>query len=411
MELLGTQALDRGDDALALAEVAERAPDLAPGDQVALKVVHPHLLQDEDFFQRYRREVEVGFRIRHDNVVRTLAADTMEEDGAPLHYLVMEFVRGQTLRGLLEELGKVPEDLCRHIGREIVRGLVAIHACDIIHRDLKPENVLITPEQVIKIMDLGLARLQDEAVKLSQTGQFVGSLLYAAPEQFMGSSRDLDGRADLYSLGLLLYELSTGTHPFRDDDFSVVLRKQLQEDAPRPGDLNPQLSAYFEELVLQLVQKEKEKRFASAEELLEALEGGERSEWWLRKSRDIRESTKRPLRRIRIPRETALYGRDDEIGRLRSLFERAKAAEGQALLIEGEAGVGKTRLVDEFTTLLQKEGEEIHFLFGAFPPGGAATAFGAFATAFKEYLGTEDVTGTLKRQYMQDLPLLAKLNA
>ena len=389
-----------------LAEVADRAPDLALGQQVALKVVHPHLLQDEDFFQRYQREVEVGFRVQHQNVVQTLAADTVEADGAPLHFLVMEFVEGQTLGGLLQELGKVPEDLCRHIGREIVQALVAIHGGGIIHRDLKPENVLITPDHVVKVMDLGLARLQDAAVKLSQTGQFVGSVLYAAPEQFMGSSRDLDGRADLYSLGLTLYELSTGTHPFRDDDISVVLKKQLQDEAPRPGDLNPQLSACFEEMVLQLIQKDRETRFASADELLEAIEGGERSDWWARKSADIRESTQRPLRRIRIPRETALYGRDKELTKLRSLFERAKAGEGQALLLEGEAGVGKTRLVDEFATLLQQEGEELHYLFGSFPPGGAATAFGAFASAFREYLGTDGLTAKLESHYLKELPLL-----
>jgi len=390
-----------------LAEATEAQPNIEEGAKVALKVVHPHLLADPDFVQRFEREVEVGFRIQHSNVVRTLAADSFSENGDSLHYLVMEYVEGQTLRGLLDELGKVPEDLCRHIGREIASGLVAIHDGNIIHRDLKPENVLITQDQVIKVMDLGLARLQDEAVKLSQTGQFVGSLLYAAPEQFMGSSSKLDGRTDLYSLGLVLYELSTGKHPFKDEDFSVVLRKQLQEEAPRPGDLNPQLSPYYEELVLQLVQKDRDHRFESALSLLETLQKGERSTWWERRSADIRAETHKPLRRIRIPRETALYGRDESIAKLRSIFGRVKEGAGQAILVEGEAGVGKTRLVDEFVTMIQQEGEDLNFLFGSYPPGGAATAAGAFAAAFRDQLGTDGIEDKLEEGYLSEVPLLA----
>jgi serine/threonine-protein kinase len=153
-----------------------------PQGEVALKVVREGLLE-EGFFRRFLREAEIGRRVVHENVVRTLDADAATVDGAVRHFLVMEYVEGQTLRDLLREMGRVPEDLCRHIGREVGSGLRAIHDAGAVHRDLKPENVLITADHVVKVMDLGVARLVDEAARRSITGGFVGTFLYAAPER------------------------------------------------------------------------------------------------------------------------------------------------------------------------------------------------------------------------------------
>ncbi len=197
------------------AVVADRVPGMDVGTRVALKVVHPHLLETPGFFRRFLQEADLGASIQHDNVVRTYLADALAVEGTQHNFIVMEYVEGQTLRDLLVELDRVPEELCRHIGREIAKGLRAIHDAGVVHRDLKPENVLITEEHIVKVMDLGVARLQDEAVRLSRTGAFVGSLLYAAPEQFTSAAGDLDGRTDLHALGLLLYELACGQHPFR----------------------------------------------------------------------------------------------------------------------------------------------------------------------------------------------------
>jgi serine/threonine-protein kinase len=153
---------------------------------VALKIVHPHLLEMPGFFKRFLREAQLGQSIRHENVVRTLDCDQEFSDGKPQCFLVMEYVEGQTLSELLRELERVPEELCRHVAREICKGLAAVHDAGVVHRDLKPENVLITPDHVVKVMDLGVAKLSDEAMKLSQSGAFVGSAEYAAPEQFGG---------------------------------------------------------------------------------------------------------------------------------------------------------------------------------------------------------------------------------
>ncbi|MHC4933473.1 MAG: serine/threonine-protein kinase, partial [Planctomycetota bacterium] len=306
------------------------------GRRYALKVLHSHLISTEGLLARFLREAKIGRRVQHPNVVRTYDVGEAVVEGQSAHYLVMECVEGQTLRELLGELGRVPEELCRHIGREVARGLAAIHAAGVIHRDLKPENVLITEGHVVKVMDLGVARLTDEVIRLSHTGTFAGSVLYAAPEQF-GGDRDIDGRTDLYAIGLLLYELATGQHPFAHDDIRVTMQAQRHEPARPVAELNPQLSPFFEFVVRTLLSKRRDDRFSSAAELAATLEQGERSAWWRAQALALRTATRRPLRRIRIPRETALYGRDDLLVRLKDHYEQARQGAGQVVILDGGA--------------------------------------------------------------------------
>ena len=231
--------------------------------------------------------------------------------------------------------------------RDGARALAAIHAAGVVHRDVKPENVLITRDHVVKVMDLGVARLEDEALRLSQTGAFVGSVLYAAPEQFASREGASTAAPTSTRSASSLYELATGTHPFGDDDCAVVVRSVARRDAAsRLGELNPQLSP-----VLRgggpaaLLEKDRDAAIREcrgrAARVLERGRGvgvvaG-------RARRRSARTTRRPLRRIRIPRETALYGRDAELATLRALFDAAKAGDGQVVLVEGEAGIGKSR--------------------------------------------------------------------
>ncbi len=362
-----------------------------PDGRVALKLIHPHLLSESGLVERFLREAEIGRQVRHENVVRSFASGTARVEGRSRNFLVMEYVEGGTLRDLLQELQCVPEELCRHIGREVAKGLSAVHAARVIHRDLKPENVLITPDHVVKVMDLGVALLQDQAIRLSRSGDFVGSIEYAAPEQF-GVGGEPDDRVDLYALGVLLYELATGRHPHRDKDFSKLLKNIVERTPRKAGEINPQLSAFFEEVVHTLLQRDREQRFDSASQVADVLDHGERSAWWRERATALRQETRRPLRRIRIARETAVYGRDDDLAKLQRLFDKADAGDGQVLLLEGEAGVGKTRLVDEFVRRL---GPNVNFLFGSYPPGGAATASGAFSEAYREQFGAEGLEQSL----------------
>src|SRR5262245_23006261 len=273
------------------ATVTGRCPGLAEGTRVALKVVHPHLLETPGFFKRFLREAEIGKRVVHDNVVRTYDCDSLVVGGANHIFLTMEYVEGQTLRALMKELDRVPEELCRHIGREVAKGLAAIHATGVVHRDMKPENVLITREHGVKVMDLGVARLNDEALRLSQTGAFVGTIHSAAPECFGDGGRSVDGRADLHALGLVLYELACGVNPYFAESVPETLKKVLHEAPRRLGDVNPQLSPFFEEVVHTLLAKKPGERFADANALLEVLDGGEKSEWWKARAKAIRAET------------------------------------------------------------------------------------------------------------------------
>jgi predicted ATPase len=382
---------------------AERASDaVAAGAQVALKVFHPHLVLRQRFAERFRREAELGRRVDHPNVVRALEAGETFEADRPVRFLVMEHVEGRTLRDLLAEMERLPEELVRHVGREVAKGLAAIHAAGAIHRDLKPDNVIITKDHVVKVMDLGIARVEDAAT-LSEPGVFVGSLRYGAPEQFV-RGRPVDHRTDLHALGLLLYELATGRHPFCGDEFGEVVKQVIDLRPRRCGELTPQVSPFLEELVAQLLEKDREKRPASAASVAAILTEGENSEWWRRRAAEIRRETKRPLRRIRVPRETALYGRDAELALLRSHYVRATEGDGQVVLLEGEAGIGKSRLVDEFVGALVASGEDVSFLHGSYPPGGAATASGAFISAYREHLGDDE---SAIRAALPQTPLLA----
>ncbi|MHC4862283.1 MAG: ATP-binding protein, partial [Planctomycetota bacterium] len=199
--------------------------------------------------------------------------------------------------------------------------------------------------------------------------------------------------------------LATGRHPFEGDELTSIMHRHVHE-APRPvGELNPQLTPFFEEVVGQLLAKEPSARFPTAEELHGVLTEGEQSAWWADQARTIREETRQPLRRIRIPRETALHGREEERASLGTAFDTAEAGDGRVVLLEGEDGIGKTRLVDELAGRLTREGRDLHFLFGEFPPGGAATAASALATAFREHFGEQDLTQVLNR-YLPTTPLL-----
>jgi tetratricopeptide (TPR) repeat protein len=374
-----------------------RAENVADGAAVALKVIHPHLLSSPGYFKRFLREAEVGRRLQHDNVVRTLDADALQVDGAMLHYLVMEYVEGQDLRALQEDLGRVPEELCRHIGREIAAALEAIHAAGVVHRDLKPANVLITADHVVKVMDLGVAHLADELLRLSRTGEFLGSVLYAAPEQWQVDG-PFDGRADLFALGIVLYELATGRHPFWHEGKKIAPGLLTSEAAPAAGRLNSQLSPFLEEVLNALLERDPADRIQTAAEARAILAEGEESAWWAQRAHALRAETARPLRRIRIPRDAALHGRAAEVARLRAAYDLAVAGRGQVVLVEGEAGIGKTRLVDEFVAGLEAEGDDLNFLWGSYPPGGAATAAGAFATAYREQFSGVAIEAALRER-------------
>jgi serine/threonine protein kinase/tetratricopeptide (TPR) repeat protein len=375
------------------ATVEEEGRGLVRGDRVAVKVIHPHLLGREGFFKRFLREAQLGRQVRHENVVRTLDVDAVQSGPQTLLFLVMEHVQGRTLKRLLQDLGTVPEALLREIASQAAAGLEAIHGAGIIHRDLKPENLIITDDHRIRIMDLGVARVRDESMAITREGQFAGSLLYAAPEQIR--QKEIGSAADLYALGVLLYELGTGENPFRGDDAAAMMHAHLEEIPPRADERNPDLSPFAGELIAALLAKDPGQRPESATELRKLLEAGEESTWWSARQRLLRE--RRP--RIPVRKETNLYGRDTELELLRQCWERARTGDGNTLLLEGEAGIGKTRLVDAF---LQDLDGQARVLYGSYPPAGG---MGGISDAILAEFGTGDAESAL-RPYLTATPSL-----
>jgi tetratricopeptide (TPR) repeat protein len=203
----------------------------------------------------------------------------------------------------------------------------------------------------------------------------------------------------------MLYELATGHHPWSGAGMSEITTRILVTEPKRIGTLNPQVSAFFEELVHRLLAKSPEGRFASAGEVLAILTEGERSEWWSERSNALRETGTRPLRRMRVPRETEIHGREEPLAALGDAYRRAVEGEGQVVLVQGEAGIGKSRLMDEIIARLHDEGEEPYTLFGSCPPVPTASATGAFSMAFREHFGESVLPGALEAR-LGDMPLL-----
>jgi tetratricopeptide (TPR) repeat protein len=365
--------------------VVYEAVDSRTGEVVAVKALYAHLLALEGAARRFRREVEAGGRVRHENVVRTLGLERVETAGGVHDLLVMEYVEGRTLRDLGRSLGPLSEAMLREIAGQTAAGLRALHAADVVHRDLKPENILITEDQRIRIMDLGVARLVEGSVGLTGPGQFLGSALYAAPEQCRGEP--VGPAADRYALGVVLHELATGTNHFARDRPVASLAAHLDSVPPLldrpPGRIGP----FFAELVATLLAKRPEERFGSTEELCRVLLEGEAGAWWEGRA-SSRTSRTAGGTALSVVRDIDFHGREAPLQRLREAFVLAQGGAGTCLLVEGEEGIGKTRLVDEFLKGLP--GGDRHLLLGSFTAsGGVGGITGAIRDRFGARLEAE----------------------
>ena len=263
---LGRELGRGGMGAVYLGKSTADGPAGPSGSVVAVKVFHAHLVEDERAFERFLREAEIGKRIRHPHVVRTYEIGSAAVEGTDLHYMVMEFIEGQTLEELLADLGTVPEHLLFQIADQALAALETIHARNIVHRDLKPENIVITPDHRVLLMDLGVARLTEHGFTLTEAGEFVGSVAYAAPEQFMRAD-EVGPRADIYSFGVVLYELATGNNPFDSSDLATLLGQKLQDEVAAPRSVFADLDPFLDKVIATCVRKEAPERFGSAAEL------------------------------------------------------------------------------------------------------------------------------------------------
>jgi eukaryotic-like serine/threonine-protein kinase len=248
------------------------AEDTQLGRKVAIKLLNPGLMaQGGQELERFRSEAKVQANLSNPNVV-TLHDFIPYGDS---FYMVMEFVDGKSLADLVRTAGALPPHIVVAISKQILEGLAAAHRLGVVHRDLKPSNVLITPDGIAKVMDFGIAKVQG-GKNLTATGALVGTVYYMSPEQVRGEA--VDARSDIYSFGIILFEILTGRVPFKDESDFKIMVHHVQTPPPPPTQLLPEIPGDIEEIVMLCLKKAPEERFQSADAILAALDSFEEQE-------------------------------------------------------------------------------------------------------------------------------------
>ncbi|MFE9645226.1 protein kinase [Streptomyces sp. NPDC006365] len=236
--------------------------------QVAIKTLHTELGREQAFRERFRREAQAVAKLTHTNIVSVFDTGEDDLDGATTPYIVMEYIEGKPLGSVLEadiaQYGAMPSDKALKITADVLAALEISHEMGLVHRDIKPGNVMMTKRNVVKVMDFGIARaMQSGVTSMTQTGMVVGTPQYLSPEQALG--RGVDARSDLYSVGIMLFQLVTGRLPFDADSPLAIAYAHVQEEPVAPSSINRSLPPAVDSLIARALKKNPNERFPSAE--------------------------------------------------------------------------------------------------------------------------------------------------
>ena len=241
--------------------IVYKAKDLLLNRVVTIKVLREQFVTDEDFIRRFRREAQSAASLSHPNIVSIY--DVGKEGDT--EYIVMEYVEGRNLKEIIREYAPLSTDQSINLARQITKAIQNAHEHHIIHRDIKPHNILVTADGHAKVTDFGIARAVSSAT-VTHTGDIIGSVHYLSPEQAKGLQSN--EQSDIYSLGIVLYELITGRVPYDAETPITIALKHLQEQPVLPSKINPRIEKEFEAVILRAVAKSPEQRYLSAKDLL-----------------------------------------------------------------------------------------------------------------------------------------------
>ncbi len=237
-----------------------RGTDLNSGRQVAIKIPHPEVESDPVFYERFHREEEIGAKLDHPGVMKVFTDPDRERV-----YMVMEWVDGRLLRQVLNEQRKLPAERAVRIALGICAALEYIHSRGVVHRDLKPENIMVDGEDRIKLIDFGIAsNVGARRITFSGLSQTMGTPDYISPEQV--KAKRGDARSDLYAVGVMLYEMLTGTVPFTGSNPFVIMNDRLLNNPIPPREIDPSISPQLQEVIYRALERDPKNRYSAARE-------------------------------------------------------------------------------------------------------------------------------------------------
>ena len=321
-----------------------RGFDLVLKRPVAIKVLKNEIASDRRIIERFANELKLARRIVHKNIGRMY--ELMDRDGTS--FITMEFVPGENLKSFIKRVGRLPEEKAAAIAKQVGDGLREAHRLGVVHRDLKPQNIMIDAEGNARIMDFGIAR-SVETKGQTEAGMIIGTPDYMSPEQAEG--KEADARSDIYSLGVVIYEMLTGRTLFTGDSSMSIAVKHITQAPVDPREVNSQVSGGMSRLILKCLEKDREKRYQKVEDLLLALEELEEIE----KSIGTAAAPEGPglppffeAGEEAEPPRSIFVARERELERMADSLKAALLGQGRVLFVTGDAGSGKTALIREF---------------------------------------------------------------